>query len=87
MITVEDLLRAYASAYDAWIDPEAERKNPTPEYAELIRQAVSFENGELLELVRDMALNMGGCALHGNPLRLREFMARALKLGIEVPDA
>ena len=54
MITVEDLLMAYASAYDAWLDPEAERKNPTPEYAELIRQAVSFENAKLRELVRDM---------------------------------
>ena len=54
MITVEDLLMAYASAYDAWLDPEAERKNPTPEYAELIRQAVSFENEKLRELVADM---------------------------------
>lgn len=50
MITVEDLLMAYASAYDAWLDPETERKNPTPEYAELIRQAVSFENAKLREL-------------------------------------
>jgi len=50
MITVENLLMAYASAYDAWLDPEAERKNPTPEYAELIRQAVSFENAKLREL-------------------------------------
>lgn len=54
MITVEDLLMAYASAYDAWLDPETERKNPTPEYAELIRQAVSFENANLRELVRQM---------------------------------
>ena len=54
MITVEDLLMAYAVAYDVWLDPEAERKNPTPEYAELIRQAVSSENAELRDLVRDM---------------------------------
>lgn len=54
MITVEDLLMAYASAYDAWLDPETERKNPTPEYAELIRQAVSFENAKLRELCKDM---------------------------------
>lgn len=54
MITVEDLLMAYAIAYDAWLDPEAERKNPTPEYAELIRQAVSFENAKLRELAVGM---------------------------------
>lgn len=42
------------------------------------------ENESLRELVRDMALNMGGCALHGNPLRLREFISRARELGIEV---
>ena len=42
------------------------------------------ENAKLRELVRDMVLNMGGCALHGNPLRLREFMARACEMGVEV---
>lgn len=42
------------------------------------------ENSELRELVRDMVLNMGGCALHGNPLRLREFGNRAKELGVEV---
>lgn len=42
------------------------------------------ENAELRELVRDMVLNMGGCALHGNPLRLREFGNRAKELGVEV---
>ena len=70
MITVEDLLMAYASAYDAWLDPEAERKNPTPEYAELIRQAVSFENAKLRELVRDyerctMHADCAGCEYDG----------------------
>ena len=42
------------------------------------------ENAALRGLVRDMVLNMGGCALHGNPLRLREFGSRARELGIEV---
>jgi hypothetical protein len=40
------------------------------------------ENTKLRELVRDMTLNMGGCALHGNPLRLREFIRRARELGV-----
>ena len=44
------------------------------------------ENAKLRELVRDMVLNMGGCALHGNPLRLREFGSRAIELGIEVVE-
>lgn len=52
MITVEDLLQAYAYAYDAWLDPETERKNPIPEYAEFIRRSVSWENAKLRELVR-----------------------------------
>ncbi|MBP3885956.1 MAG: hypothetical protein J6D54_13605 [Olsenella sp.] len=42
------------------------------------------ENDRLRELVRDMVLNMGGCALHGNALRLREFGNRAKELGVEV---
>lgn len=42
------------------------------------------ENAKLRELVRDMVLNIGGCALHGNPLRLREFGSRAKELGVEV---
>ena len=54
-------------------------------YKEVIRDYVT-ENNRLRELVRDMVLNMGGCSLHGNPLRLREFMARARELGIEVVD-
>jgi len=41
------------------------------------------ENAKLRELVRDMVLNMGGCALHGNPLRLREFGNRAKELGVD----
>lgn len=40
------------------------------------------ENSKLRKLVRDMVLNMGGCALHGNPLRLREFGNRAKELGV-----
>lgn len=48
------------------------------------RSDIKAENDKLRELVRDMVLNMGGCALHGNPLRLREFMARARELGVEV---
>ena len=54
MIAVEDLLEAYALAYDLWLDPESERKCPTPEYANLIRQAVSDENKKLRELVEFM---------------------------------
>lgn len=54
MITVENLLMAYVIAYDAWLDPETERENPTPEYAELIRWVVSAENTKLRELVREM---------------------------------
>ena len=50
------------------------------------RSDLKAENAKLRELVRDMVLNMGGCALHGNPLRLREFMARARELGIEEDD-
>ena len=46
--------------------------------------AAKAENDKLRELVRDMVLNMGGCALHGNPLRLREFGNRAKELGVEV---
>ena len=81
MITVEDLLMAYASAYDAWLDPEAERKNPTPEYAELIRQAVSFENAKLRELLHE-------ALLFGNERSYQEIMYRlkqqARELGVEV---
>lgn len=40
------------------------------------------KNAKLRELVRDMVMNMGGCALHGNPLRLREFEVRAKELGV-----
>lgn len=54
MITVEDLLQAYAYAYDAWLDPETERKNPIPEYAEFIRRSVSWENAKLRELVDEL---------------------------------
>lgn len=41
------------------------------------------ENDKLLNLVHDMLLNMGGCAMHGNPLRLREFISRAIEFGVE----
>ena len=44
---------------------------------------LATENDKLRELVQDMVLNMGGCALHGNPLRLREFGNRAKELGVE----
>ena len=47
-------------------------------------ERLKAENAKLRELVRDMVLNMGGCALHGNPLRLREFGNRAKELGVEV---
>ena len=50
----------------------------------IVRQNLSAENAKLRELVKDMVLNIGGCALHGNPLRLREFGSRAKELGIEV---
>ncbi len=46
--------------------------------------ALQEENEKLRELVKDMVLNIGGCALHGNPLRLREFNERARELGVEV---
>lgn len=46
-ITVEDMLSAYALAYDTWLDPESERENPTPEYARLIRQVVEHEYANL----------------------------------------
>lgn len=49
-------------------------------------EKMQAENAKLRELVKDMVLNIGGCALHGNPLRLREFMARARELGVEVND-
>lgn len=70
MITVEDLLQAYAYAYDAWLDPEAERKNPIPEHAEFIRRSVSWENAKLRELVRDyerctMHADCAGCEYDG----------------------
>lgn len=52
-------------------------------YTEKLREAEA-ENAKLRELVKDMVLNIGGCALHGNPLRLREFGSRAKELGIEV---
>lgn len=84
MITVEDLLMAYTIAYDEWLDPEAERKNPTPEYAELIRQVVSFENAELHKLVTDM-----WCELHaeeGSAQRRMALADRMRELGIEVTE-
>ena len=89
MMTVEDLLGAFALAHDAWLDPEVERENPLPEYAALIRQAVSVENDALRELVRaawkcihtgascsDCRLIAGGCTLQ---TAMRE-------LGIEVDE-
>ena len=47
-----------------------------------INEQLEDENVKLRELVRDMVMNMGGCALHGNPLRLREFEDRAKELGV-----
>lgn len=37
----------------------------------------------LEEFVEDMLLNMRGCALRGEPLRLREFACKTRELGIE----
>lgn len=50
------------------------------------RQAerLAAENAKLRELVKDMVLNIGGCALHGNPLRLREFGSKAKELGVRL---
>lgn len=85
MITVEDLLMAYASAYDAWLDPEAERKNPTPEYAELICQVVSFENAKLREFVADlMAYLKEAERVHSDRLIPDSYYDRARELGVEV---
>lgn len=55
MMTVEDLLGAFALAYDTWLDPEVGRENPLPEYAALIRRAVSAENDTLRELAKALA--------------------------------
>ena len=69
---------AYASAYDAWLDPEAERKNPTPEYAELIRHAVSFENEKLRELVQE--------AIYArDDADWASIVSTAIALGVELP--
>jgi hypothetical protein len=79
---------AYASAYDAWLDPEAERKNPTLEYAELIRQAVSFENAKLRKLCADMSreLAIKFAEETGDlPDESWEWYDRMCSLGIEVP--
>lgn len=69
MITVENLLDAYALALDLWMAPELAmlenghpRENPTQEYAELIRKAVSAENVELRGLVKDAYDVIRGCA-------------------------
>lgn len=90
MITVEDLLMAYASAYDAWLDPEVERKNPTPEYAEFIRQVVSFENAKLRELATDALgyINhpFDASWTHMRRKEVRDSLNdRMRELGIEVP--
>lgn len=86
MITVEDLLQAYAYAYDAWLDPEAERKNPIPEYAEFIRRSVSWENAKLRELVRDMYAVMVEDAANCDVTYPEQFDDRMRELGIEVDD-
>jgi hypothetical protein len=81
---------AYASAYDAWLDPEAERKNPTPEYAELIRQAVSFENEKLRELCKQMyprakAFLQMGVQLGCNDTLSYDWEQQMRELGVELP--
>lgn len=87
MITVEDLLMAYATAYDAWLDPEAERKNPTPEYAELIRQAVSFENAKLRELcVKALEWLRWAGGITCPPEVPDEFADELRELGVEVDE-
>lgn len=87
MITVENLLDAYAQALDLWLDPELAmlenghpRKCPTPEYAELIRKAVSAENTKLRDLVRDMLTETLDYDLVGSC----RYEQRARELGIEV---
>lgn len=82
MITVEDLLQAYAYAYDAWLDPEAERKNPIPEYAEFIRRSVSWENAKLRELVDELYPLADNGAMDASELDRAHDLMR--ELGIEV---
>ena len=81
MITVEDLLQAYAYAYDAWLDPEAERKNPIPEYAEFIRRSVSWENAKLRELVDELYPLADNGAMDASELDRAHDLMR--ELGIE----
>lgn len=81
MITVENLLMAFASAYDAWLDPEAERENPVPEYAALIRRAVDADNTKLRELVQDMDC---WAYVHYNCDLENQFADRMRELGIGV---
>ena len=90
MMTVEDLLGAFALAYDTWLDPEVERENPLPEYAYLIRRAVSAENDTLRELVRDMwqscpvyTADCWGCEYHRSDGGCKLY-DRMRELGIEV---
>ena len=82
MITVEDLLQAYAYAYDAWLDPEAERKNPIPEYAEFIRRSVSWENAKLRELVDELYPLADNGAMDASELDRAHDLMR--ELGLEV---
>lgn len=84
MITVEDLLQAYAYAYDAWLDPEAERKNPIPEYAEFIRRSVSWENAKLRELVDELYPLADNGAMDASELDRAHDLMR--ELGIEVDE-
>ena len=84
MITVEDLLQAYAYAYDAWLDPEAERKNPIPEYAEFIRRSVSWENAKLRELVDELYPLADYGAMDASELDRAHDLMR--ELGIEVDE-
>lgn len=84
MITVEDLLQAYAYAYDAWLDPEAERKNPIPEYAEFIRRSVSWENAKLRELVDELYPLADYGAMDASELDRAHDLMR--ELGIEVGE-
>ena len=84
MITVEDLLQAYAYAYDAWLDPETERKNPIPEYAEFIRRSVSWENAKLRELVDELYPLADYGAMDASELDRAHDLMR--ELGIEVDE-
>ena len=83
MITVEELLEAFSLAYDTWLDPESKRENPVPEYARLIRQAVSAENESLRELMKDM-LSYYAMPNEIDYKREADLLERAHEMGVEV---